>query len=245
MTNHSEWLETNDNNQMVLCSVNMVKVLYRKVMSRGLGSGMHCAKRMSGNQRVMHLSHSHSFIWRNACREPRPHDITFLYNTLNMAGEVRLPNSCPVYTIFVTGSATCGRPFSWSKISFSWRLAYSSRFFWMLDAVSSIDVYSKQLWSVHPVSASRGIPYLIDPSKYTASPFEHEYCILALTDLVHLAVFMLFVVCPWLSAALFFKLKQKIKASCTCYFFGSKRNVFDVIKNVMCRNEFTLKYWMM
>ena len=45
----------------------------------------------------------------------------------NMAGDMRVPNSCPVY-IFFTGPTTCGRALSWSKIGLSWRLAYSGRF---------------------------------------------------------------------------------------------------------------------
>ena len=63
--------------------------------------------------------------------------------------------------------------------------AYSGRFFSMLGSVSLIVVYSKQLWSFHLVSATR-IPYLLDPTKCTVSPFEHEYSVLALMDLVHL-----------------------------------------------------------
>ena len=43
---------------------------------------MHCAKRMSGSETVMHPSHSRSFVLRNACREPVPRVITFLYHTL-------------------------------------------------------------------------------------------------------------------------------------------------------------------
>ena len=43
---------------------------------------MHCAKRMSGNETVIPPSHSHSFVLRNACREPVPRVITFLYDTL-------------------------------------------------------------------------------------------------------------------------------------------------------------------
>ena len=48
---------------------------------------MHCAKRMSGSETVMHLSHSHSFVLRNACREPVPRVITFLYDTLEKLGK--------------------------------------------------------------------------------------------------------------------------------------------------------------
>ena len=81
---------------------------------------------------------------------------------------------------FFTGSATCGRALSWSKISLSYRLAYSDRFFSMLGSVSSIVVYSEQLWLFNLVSATRGIPYLLDPTKYTASPFEHAYWVFAL-----------------------------------------------------------------
>ena len=46
---------------------------------------MHCAKRMSESEIVMHPSHSHSFVLRNACREPVPRVITFLYDTLGYA----------------------------------------------------------------------------------------------------------------------------------------------------------------
>ena len=45
---------------------------------------MHCAKRMSGSETVMHPSHSHSFVLRNACREPVPRVFTFLYDTLSL-----------------------------------------------------------------------------------------------------------------------------------------------------------------
>ena len=48
-------------------------------MTRGTGS------RMSGSETVMHPSHSHSFVLRNACREPVPRVITLLYNTLHIA----------------------------------------------------------------------------------------------------------------------------------------------------------------
>ena len=37
---------------------------------------------MSESETVMHPSHSHSFVLRNACREPVPRVITFLYDTL-------------------------------------------------------------------------------------------------------------------------------------------------------------------
>ena len=44
------------------------------------------------------------------------------------------------------------------------------------------------------MSATRGISYILVRSKYTASPFEHEYYGLVLIDLVRLAVTVLFVV---------------------------------------------------
>ena len=135
MTNHSEWLDTNDN-QIALCPV-------------------------------------------------------------NMAGKVRLPNSCSAY-IFFTNFTTCGRALTWSRITLSWRLAYSGHFFSMLRSVSSMVIYSKQLWSFHPVSATPGKPYFLDPIKYIASLFEHEYFVLAMMDLVHPAVPMRWVLgCVW------------------------------------------------
>ena len=36
---------------------------------------MHCAKRMSESKRGALLSHLHSFVLRNGCREPGPRDI--------------------------------------------------------------------------------------------------------------------------------------------------------------------------
>ena len=65
---------------------------------------------------------------------------------------------------FSTGSAICERALSWSKISLSWRVACSGRFFSMLGSVSSIVIYSEQPWSFHPVSATHGIPYLLNPT---------------------------------------------------------------------------------
>ena len=65
-------------------------------------------------------------------------------------------------------------------------------FFSILGSVLSIFVYSEQLmWSFHAVSTTCGI---LDPTKYTKLPFKHEYCVLALMDLVHLVVRMLFLV---------------------------------------------------
>ena len=75
--------------------------------------------------------------------------------------------------------------------------------------------------------------YNFDSTKYTALFFEHEYCVLALINLVYQS-----------SCRLTFRstLKQKSKASRMCCFIGSKPAIFDVKKNVMCTSEFTLKY---
>ena len=39
----------------------------------------------------------------------------------------------------------------------------------------------------------------------------------------------------------FLKLKQKSIAPRICCFVGSKPNIFDIINNVMCTNEFSFK----
>ena len=57
------------------------------------------------------------------------------------------------------------------KVSISWSLVYSGCFFSILGSVSLIVIYSEQLLLFLPVSATRGIPYILDPTKYEASTF--------------------------------------------------------------------------
>ena len=102
---------------------------------------------------------------------------------LNMVGELRYPNPCPVYIFLRVPLHVYEHCHGANLVCHDVRRTLAACFS-TLGSVSSIVVYSEQLWSFHPVSATRGIPYLLDPTKYAPSPFEHEYCISALMDLV-------------------------------------------------------------
>ena len=162
----------------------------------------------------------------------------------NMAGEERFPNSCRVY-IFLTGSATCGRALSWTKISLSTFglplplfFQFLIQFHQLLFIASRCDRLTRlQQFVVYHT-------FLIPPNAYHHL-VSMIYCASALMDLIHLAVPMSFVVWRWLSAALFSKLKQQSKAFRIGCSVGSKPDISDVIKNVIYKSGFTLKYWIL
>ena len=113
---------------------------------------------------------------------------------VNMAGEVRLPNLCPVY-IFL------------QVLLYTWSLFFQClvQFYQLLFIANSYNRFTRfqQLVVDHA--------YFLDPTKYTASPLEHEYCVLALMDLLHLTVPMLFVIWRWLSNTFFENQSTKAK----------------------------------
>ena len=131
-----------------------------------------CVLRRSIHRSIFrYLQKTWNAVMTNHCEWLEKNDNQMALCSVNMAGEVRLPNSCRVY-IFYTGfllhvDENCHG----AKLICHDHLAYFGRFISMLDSVSSFVVYNEQLWSFHPVSETHGIPYRLDRTKYTASPF--------------------------------------------------------------------------
>ena len=121
---------------------------------------------------------------------------------------------------------------AWSKISLSWRLAYSGRLISMLGSVLSILVYNEQLWSFYQVSVTRGYHTLLIPLNaqhhllsmnisfwHWQTWFTWQYpCLLSVGDDFQQH---------------FFKNESK------------EAKLLNIIKNVMCTSEFNLKYWIL